>query len=75
MFVPETETRQKMSDSTRLKQGMIKSIITVRISDKINMVHKNVSSNGVTKGEANGQLPISFEGLPIEILLFQNFYC
>jgi hypothetical protein len=23
-------------------------------------------------GEANGQLPISFEDLPIEILLFQN---
>jgi hypothetical protein len=24
-------------------------------------------SNGVTKGEANGQLPISFGGLPIVI--------
>jgi hypothetical protein len=31
------------------------------------------AANGVTKGEANGQLPISFGGLPIEILLFQNF--
>jgi hypothetical protein len=39
--------------------------------------------SGATRGEANGQLPISFGGspivnfisklLPIEILLFQNF--
>jgi hypothetical protein len=28
--------------------------------------------SGATKGEANGQLLISFGDLPIEILLFQN---
>jgi hypothetical protein len=28
--------------------------------------------SGATKGEANGQLPISFGDFPIEVLLFQN---
>jgi hypothetical protein len=32
-----------------------------------------VCGTGVSKGDANGQLPISFGDLPVEILLSQNY--
>jgi hypothetical protein len=34
------------------------------------LTHACIELNGVTKGEANGQLPISFEGLPIAIFCY-----
>ncbi len=41
---------------------------------KTSICLKLLSIQWRNQGEANGQLPISFGGLPIEILLFQNFY-
>jgi len=42
-------------------------------SRTVNVIFVFIGDSGVTKGEANGQLPISFGDLPIEIFLFQNY--